>query len=153
MPIELYVWPQDDYYGPKVPLEIVVTYQDRVGEQYSLTRHISLRVLQKSSTAEQSTPLEIDIRSGARPDHQAIDLIKQASQEEIEQQQLLLNTHRRTVAHLVGQAAQYGGEAFAPTHVANGLYEVRKNIQRIKEILHGWGIPFTDHPNDKSKPS
>jgi hypothetical protein len=51
----------------------------------------------------------------------------------------------------VEQAAQYGGEAFAPTHVANGLYEARENIQRIKQVLRNWGITIADHPDDQSE--
>ncbi len=146
-PIEIYVRPQHDYYGSKVPLEITVTYQDRAGTQYVLTQHIPLRVLQKGSTAEQQTPLEIDIRSSTRLEHQEVNPVK-STDEEIEQQQSLLNTHRRTVAHLVGQAAQYGGEAFAPPQVANGLYEARENIRRTKRVLHDWGLDVADHPND-----
>lgn len=152
-PIEIYIRPQHDYYGPKVPLEIKVTYQDRAGRQYTLTQRLPLRVLRKGSAVERQTPLEIDIRSGARFDQQEVNPVTYANQEEIEQQQSLLGTHRRTLAHLVGQAAQYGGEAFAPPQVANGLYEARENIQRIKQALRDWGIAAADHPNDRSETS
>jgi hypothetical protein len=70
------------------------------------------------------------------------------SQEEIEQQHQLLATHRRTLAHLLKQAAQYGGEIFAPPHTANGISEARENIRHVKEILRNWGVAVIDHPDE-----
>ncbi len=72
-----------------------------------------------------------------------------ASNEIVEQQQQLLAIHRRTLAHLCKQAAQYGGEVFAPTHVANGIYEARENIRCTKKTLRDWGVYVEEHPNDK----
>jgi hypothetical protein len=69
-------------------------------------------------------------------------------QEAIEQQQALLSTYRRNLMHLLRQAAQFGGESFTPPHVANGIYEARENIQRIKEVLRAWGVDVADYPND-----
>jgi hypothetical protein len=71
------------------------------------------------------------------------------TQEEIEQQQELLATHRRTLAHLLKQAAQYGGEVYAPTHLANSIAEARTNIQRIKQLLRDWGAAVEDRSDDK----
>jgi len=150
-PLEIYIRPQTGQYGPKVPLEIAVAYKDRSGEHYALTQRLPLRVLPKGSAAEQQTPLEIDIRSGARPDHQAVNPVKQANQEEIEQQQSLLGTHRRTLAHLLNQLALVGGAAYATPQVVNGIFEARENIQRVKQVLRGWGIAVADHPNDGSE--
>jgi eukaryotic-like serine/threonine-protein kinase len=68
------------------------------------------------------------------------------------QQLTLLATHRRTLAHLVAQAAQYGGEVFAPPSTANGIAEARANIGRIKAILRKNGVQVEDAPNDKAPP-
>ena len=49
----------------------------------------------------------------------------------IAQQLALLATHRRTLTHLIAQAAQYGGEIFAPPQTANGIAQARAEIARI----------------------
>lgn len=49
-------------------------------------------------------------------------------QETITAQLDRLATDRRTLAHLLQQAAQYGGEVFAPPQTANGLAEARAEI-------------------------
>src|SRR5262245_40787212 len=73
--------------------------------------------------------------------------------EEIEQQRDLLATHRRSLAHLLKQAAQHGGEVFAPPQTANGIAEARANIQHVKDVLRGWGVGIDDHPDDTLPPS
>jgi outer membrane protein assembly factor BamB/tetratricopeptide (TPR) repeat protein len=162
MTLDVSVRPQRDQYGPAVPLEIIVMYNDPKGGQHSVKRRIPIRVTQKGATPGTTTPLEIDIR-GDRPlrnAERAKDLSSQstvaelpaiitANQEEIEQQQSLLATYRRTLVHLVGQAAQYGGEGFAPPHVANNISEARDNIRRIKDVLRDWGVIVTEQPDDK----
>lgn len=65
-----------------------------------------------------------------------------------QRQQELLMTYRRTLAQLCKQAAQYGGESFAPPQVANGIHEARDNIWRIKNALRSSGINIDDDPND-----
>jgi hypothetical protein len=67
----------------------------------------------------------------------------------ISQQQELLATYRRTLAHLVRQAAHYGGEVFAPPQVANGILEARVQIQQLKAILRAQGLGIADEPNDE----
>jgi hypothetical protein len=159
--IDLSLRPQRDQYGPAVPLEIAVTYADIHGGRYTFKRRILLRVRQDGAIADPITPLEIDMRSDrlprgaereATPDTQPVAVEMPgglpASQEDIEQQRALLATYRRTLAHLVGQAAQYGGESLAPPHIANNLHEARDNIQRIKQVLGGWGVVVASHPND-----
>lgn len=69
-------------------------------------------------------------------------------QETIAQQLNLLAAHRRTLAHLLQQAAQYGGEVFAPPQTANGIAEARADIQRIKAILREDGVTVEDEPGD-----
>jgi hypothetical protein len=46
----------------------------------------------------------------------------------IAQHQELLTAHRRTLAHLLQQAAQHGGLGFSPPATANGIAEVRADI-------------------------
>jgi hypothetical protein len=73
------------------------------------------------------------------------------SQDEIAQQQELLATYRRTLAHLLKQAAQYGGEVFAPSQTASGIAEARTNIQRVKKPLRDWGVPVDDSQDDENE--
>src|SRR5687768_2803825 len=62
----------------------------------------------------------------------------------------LLAAYRRTLAHLLQQAAQYGGEVFAPPQTANGIAEARQQIRRIKAVLRKNGVQVEDDPNDKT---
>lgn len=71
-------------------------------------------------------------------------------QDEIEQQQALLTTYRHTLAHWLAQAAQFGGVPFAPPQVANGIYEARQSIERIKSALRDLGIEVKDHVDDQA---
>ena len=73
-------------------------------------------------------------------------------QEAIDNQFTLLATHRRTLAHLLQQAAQYGGAVFAPPHTANGIAEARAEIQRLKLVLRDAGVVVPDEPNDQQPP-
>src|SRR6266511_4381853 len=68
----------------------------------------------------------------------------------ITQQLALLAAHRRTLAHLLQQAAQFGGEVFAPPQTANGIAEARANIARIKAGLREGGVQVEDEPNDEA---
>jgi len=71
-------------------------------------------------------------------------------QEAITQQLALLAAHRRTLAHLLQQAAQFGGEVFAPPQTANGIAEARQQLRRIKAVLRKNGVQVDDDPNDKA---
>lgn len=64
-------------------------------------------------------------------------------------QQQLLSTYRRTLSQLCLQAAQYGGERFAPPAVANGIHEAREQVRRIKAVLRASGADIDDHPDDE----
>src|SRR5262245_29922540 len=68
--------------------------------------------------------------------------------ETIGYQRELLVTYRRTLAHLLRQAAQYGGELYAPPHLANNLYEVREHIRQIKTSLRSNGVEVDEQPDD-----
>src|SRR5262245_37515885 len=68
--------------------------------------------------------------------------------EEIETQQELLVTSRRTLAHLLQQAAAYGGLPFAPPATANGIAEARATIARSIAILREQGVPVDDDLDD-----
>ncbi len=72
-----------------------------------------------------------------------------ASQEEITEQQELLATHRRTLAHYLRQHAQLGS-SHVPPGIVHGIYEASREIQRIKSVLQAWGIPVEDHPDDEA---
>jgi hypothetical protein len=66
-----------------------------------------------------------------------------ATPEEIDHQKQLLVAHRRTLAHLLSQQAQFSA-GHVPTHVANG-------IQRIKQVLRAWGETAEDLPDDEDE--
>jgi tetratricopeptide (TPR) repeat protein len=70
------------------------------------------------------------------------------NQEDIEQQRQLLAIYRRNLAHLLQQAAQYGGVVFSPPETANGIAEARTGISQLKGILRERGISVEDEPND-----
>src|SRR5690242_710771 len=69
------------------------------------------------------------------------------NQADIENQRLL-GVCRRTLAHLLLQAAQYGGVVFAPPQTANGIAQARAQISQLKSILRERGIPVENEPND-----
>ena len=71
------------------------------------------------------------------------------TQDDIAQQQQLLATYRRNLAHELSRAAQYGGEPRAPLEVANGIAQARAEIARIKAVLRGWGGVVEDLPDDE----
>ncbi len=69
------------------------------------------------------------------------------SQQEIDEQQELLITHRKTLLVLLKQRAQHT-EAYVPPSIENGILLARDNIHHCKETLRTWGITVDDHPND-----
>lgn len=71
------------------------------------------------------------------------------SPEDIENQQNLLATYRRTLAHLLDQAAQFSGEVFAPPQNANAIHEARQKIRQIKATLRSWNVTVDDLPDDE----
>src|SRR6266508_5472612 len=73
-------------------------------------------------------------------------------QETIAQQLDLLAAHRRMLAYLLQQAAQYGGEVFAPVQTANRIAEARGEIRRIKVALREGGVTVEDEWNDEGMP-
>jgi hypothetical protein len=64
--------------------------------------------------------------------------------------QALLEVHRRNLAHLLVQAAAYGGEQYTPLAVANCIYDARQNIARIKNTLRRRNVVVANHPDDES---
>ena len=69
------------------------------------------------------------------------------NQEEIDAQQQLLETHRRTLARWIGQRATFG--LHTPPHVFEGIDQARDEIRRVKGILRGWDVAVADHPDDE----
>src|SRR5205823_1136750 len=74
-------------------------------------------------------------------------------QEAIDNQLALLATHRRTLAHLLEQAAAYGGVRLAPSQTTAGIAAARAEIQRIKAALREGGVEVADAPNDEAPPA
>jgi hypothetical protein len=70
--------------------------------------------------------------------------------DDIESQHLLLAATRRTLAHLLQQAAAHGGLSFAPSATANGIAEACTAIARTKAILREQAVLVDDHPDDLS---
>src|SRR5688572_798769 len=70
-------------------------------------------------------------------------------QDEIAHQHELLNTYRRTLAHLMIQAARYGGEDAVPTNVAHDIHKTREHIRHLKEVLRAVGVTVSDKPYDE----
>lgn len=68
---------------------------------------------------------------------------------DIDNQLELLEKHRQTLSHYLGQRALLG-RAFTPPGVTHGINEARENIRRIKTILREWDIPVEDQPDDGS---
>jgi outer membrane protein assembly factor BamB len=137
--LEISMRPHREHYGPKVPLEIVVLYEDARGGRYQVVRRHPIHVVRRSAELGIITPLEIRVTA---------ERSVTASQEEIDQQRMLLMTYRRTLAHYLSQQATLG-TAHIPPEVTHGIREARDNIRRIKGILDGWGVPVEDKPDDE----
>jgi formylglycine-generating enzyme required for sulfatase activity/archaellum biogenesis ATPase FlaH len=78
---------------------------------------------------------------------------KQLSQDEIDNRRELLAIYRRSLAHLLQQAAYHGGEAHAPIAVMNGLHDTRQNIHHIKQSLRDFGVAVDDLPDEQVPPT
>jgi uncharacterized protein YjbI with pentapeptide repeats len=70
-------------------------------------------------------------------------------QETTDNQLTLLATHRRTLAALLQQQAQFD-VGHVPAHVVSGVAEARANISRIKAYLRETGAPVEDELNDEA---
>jgi hypothetical protein len=71
------------------------------------------------------------------------------SQEDINEQQELLEAHRRTLAVCLRRLAKLS-DAHAPPDVSHGIHEARAGIRHIKATLRGWGQVIADHPDDEA---
>ncbi len=69
------------------------------------------------------------------------------TQEDIDDQQELLQAHRRRLKRLLIQKARLGIET--PPHVYTEIEDIRASIERIKARLREWGVPVEDKPGDK----
>lgn len=74
------------------------------------------------------------------------------SADDIANQEQLLQAHRRTLAHLLQQAAAHGGLVFAPSATASGIVDARTGIARCKSVLREWGITVENLPGDEEEP-
>lgn len=73
------------------------------------------------------------------------------SEQDIDQQRTLLETHRRTLALSLEQAAKYG-ELDTPPAIIHRIDDARDEIRRIKSALRAWGQPVERHPDDGDDP-
>jgi hypothetical protein len=69
------------------------------------------------------------------------------SSDDIAGQSELLVTHRRTLALLLQQHAQFG-ILYVPPYVVHAIEQTRAEIQRVKAVLLDWGVAVEDHPDD-----
>jgi serine/threonine protein kinase len=76
--------------------------------------------------------------------------VMDVSEEEIDQQLQLLETHRRRLKVLLQQEARLGS-AFTPPGVITDIGEACAEINRIKVVLRGWGIQVADMPDDERR--
>jgi eukaryotic-like serine/threonine-protein kinase len=72
-------------------------------------------------------------------------------QEDIEQQQSLLNQHRRRLGVLLQQQARLGD--YAPAHILLEIEDTQAAIHDLKETLSTAGIVVEDEPNDEARPT
>jgi uncharacterized protein YjbI with pentapeptide repeats len=70
----------------------------------------------------------------------------------IDEQIHLLTAHRRTLAHLLREAAQFSA-GHLPAHIASGISETRANISRIKVYLRQNDVAVEDELNDEVPPA
>ena len=63
-----------------------------------------------------------------------------------------LATHRRTLAHLLGERAKFSA-GFVPAHLANGIADARAAIAQLKAQLRAAAIAVDDEPNDEATPA
>ena len=136
--LELSLRPHHEQYGPKVPLEIVVQFEDARQGRYEIVQQCPVHVMRQGAEPGIVTPLEI--RVGPPP--------AALGQEEIDQQLTLLKTHRRRLAVLLEQHAHLG-TAYAPPSIALDIGEARAEIRRLKAILRRAGAMVEDSPNDE----
>ena len=74
------------------------------------------------------------------------------TQQDIQQQQSLLQTYRKTLAMLLNQKAMHGS-AFVPPSILHGIAEARGHIAMCKQFLRAWGIDVEDLPGDDETPT
>ena len=82
--------------------------------------------------------------------HYKLDEVVVPSQEDIDNEQTLLASHRRTLAHYLRQQALLG-TARTPPEVTHGIHESRQAIQRIKTVLRSWHVAVDDLPDDEKE--
>lgn len=147
--LEVYVRPQRGEYGPKVPLEIGLTYADAQQQRYQGARRLPIHVVQQGAASPTATPLEIRVEDDQlrQIDPLAPEEPLTADQDAIDQQAERLRLHRRTLAQLLNQEAQLG-LVHVPAGLSISIGEARAEIARIKAVLRGWGVPVDNAPDD-----
>src|SRR5690349_18651656 len=72
------------------------------------------------------------------------------SQDEINEQQTLLETHRQRLSPLLKQQAALG--TYTPPYVINEIANARTSIRQIKQHLRDSGVSVEDQLNDNDSP-
>ena len=141
--LELSLRPHHEQYGPKVPLEIVVQYEDARQGRYEIVQQCPVHVVRQGAEPGVITPLEIRVGTPPASSHPtALD------QEEIDEQLRLMKIHRARLRVLLEQQARLG-TAYAPPGIALDIDEARADIRRLKAILRRAGARVEDSPNDE----
>jgi outer membrane protein assembly factor BamB len=141
--IEISLRPHREHYGPKVPLEIVLQYDDARGKRYEVVRRHRIHVVRQGAERGAITPPELRVNDGGGAGQPTA-----MNQEEIEQQLRLLKAHRRRLGVLLEQQARLG-VAYAPPGLTLDIDEARAEIRRLKAILRRTGTTVEDSPNDE----
>lgn len=71
-----------------------------------------------------------------------------STQEEIDQQLRLLETHRRTLRFVLIEVAKFGA-GYVPPQLRHSVFEARTGIRQCKAALRGWGVAVDDMPDDE----
>jgi hypothetical protein len=148
---EVSLRPHREQYGPKVPLEIVLQYQDTHGDQYEAVRRHRVHVVRQGTERSAITPPELHIGDQGtppRPVSPRREEIKMApNQKEIDGQAEQLAIYRRRLAHDLRQQATLGGTA--PFSLVEEIRDAREHIRSIKQTLREWNVPVEHSPNDE----
>lgn len=90
---------------------------------------------------------ELAAKMGEEPRKLAKDIVLERMNN-IEQQQELLDTHRKVLAQSLLQSTQFG--LYTPPPIKLQIQECRESIARIKQILMRWNVIVEDLPDDNT---
>jgi outer membrane protein assembly factor BamB/tetratricopeptide (TPR) repeat protein len=148
--LEISLRPHREHYGPKVPLEIVLQYEDARGNRYEAMRRHRVHVVRQGAEHSAITPPELRVGDQGAPGLPASPgpegTQRAPDQEEIDQQIEQLAVYRRRLAYHLHQEATLGNTA--PFSLVEEIRIARERIRSIKQTLRGWNAAVDDSPND-----